>query len=292
MKVSLIPNDFSQDLEKVFQLCQTEGVKYVELAYMWNKSILELNEAELTKVHELIDKYNLKAASIQTQIMKVHPPGNPNAKPGTKNMHDDFEFNISQIDTAIKLAKEFNAKYIVTYSFMDLKLADPPTLAKNWDLMFQVYGDFIKKLQPAGKTAIVECDGGQYVATIEDHLKLFEHFNSPHVMANFDLANLSHNQQFTRDLFEKFYKWVPYFHVKDRKINTGIKKLLFGGSGPAVFSEGSVPWRTVLPWFAEKGCECFLSVEPHVHGTDKLELGRQCVKNLQKTLNELNIAYE
>ena len=138
MKVSLIPNDFSQDLEKVFQLCQTEGVKYVELAYMWNKSILELNEAELTKVHELIDKYNLKAASIQTQIMKVHPPGNPNAKPGTKNMHDDFEFNISQIDTSIKLAKEFNAKYIVTYSFMDLKLADPPTLAKNWDLMFQV----------------------------------------------------------------------------------------------------------------------------------------------------------
>lgn len=93
---------------------------------------------------------------------------------------------------------------------------------------------------------------------------------------------------FTQDDFDRFYSYVPYFHIKDRRFRKILKFL----PQAAVFGKGSIPWKKVLPWFAEKGFSGFLSVEPHVHGKDKFELGRQCVKNLQNLLQELKIDFE
>ena len=77
MKIALIPNDFSMDLEAVFQLCQEEHVQYVELGYMWDKSILDLSPEEENQVAELLQKYNLKVASIQsTSLLTISHQGN------------------------------------------------------------------------------------------------------------------------------------------------------------------------------------------------------------------------
>ena len=290
MKIAIIPNDLTQDLEKVFQLCNKEGVKYVELASMWGKSILDLTPEEDQKVEDLLKKYQIQVASIQTQIMKVHSPISEKSQSNGK-MHDDYEFNIGKIDRAIELAKRFNAKYIISYSFMDKKNHTDEEREKNWDLMHQSYAKFLPKLKEAGVTMCIEGDGGQYCGTVEEHLRLFEHFNSPHIAANFDMANMYHVQEFHREDFEQFQKWVPYFHVKDRKIRTGWKKILFGGTKPALTGEGNIPWRKVLPWFAEIGFDGFLSVEPHIGG-NRFENGRKCVQNLQKILQDLGIDYE
>ncbi len=294
MKVALIPNDFSQDFGKVCALCRQENVRYVELASMWEKSILNLTEEEREKVHALMEEHGLQAASIQTQIMKVRPPGTRRARPGSRAIHDDFDYNIALIDIAIARAQEFGARYIVTYSFMDKKETQADgTWTANWDKMLQVYAGFLPKLQVADKTVVVECDGGQYMGTVAEHLRLMDHFDSPHIKVNLDLANLHGAQSVvTRADFDALRPHVPYFHVKDRRIRTGFKKFLFGGSGPAVFGEGNIPWRQVLGWCAETGFDGFLSVEPHVHGKDRFELGRQCVQNLQKVLGNLGIPFE
>ena len=93
-------------------------------------------------------------------------------------------------------------------------------------------------------------------------------------------------KHFTHQDFDKIFPYVPYFHVKDRKI-----RRIFGSSG-AIFSQGSIPWKEALPWFVEKGFEGVLSVEPHVGGKNKFEKGRKCVENLQHLLMDLQIPYE
>jgi sugar phosphate isomerase/epimerase len=286
MKISLIPNDFSMDLEAVFKLCQEENVHYVELGYMWDKSILDLSESELTKVENLMKQYGLKAASIQTQILKVYPPNSKLSAPGSKNMHRDYEYNLSRIDRALEIATRLNAPYIVSYSFFT-HLGG--ITEENWQRLFNAYATIIEKCKKANKTMVVEVEGDTYVRTIDDYLKLFTHFNSPHLQANFDFANLHSAQRiFTRADFDRFYQFVPYFHVKDRK----LPKFKFLPSKGAVFGEGNIEWKQILPWFAEKQFSGFLSIEPHVHGAERFELGRKCVKNLQKLLKELNIAFE
>lgn len=284
MKISIIPNDLTMDLEAVFKMCVEEQIKYVELGYMWNKSILDLNEEEISKVKNLLNEYNIKVASIQTQIMKVFPPGSVLSRFGSKHMHFDYEFNKSHFDKAVELAKIFNAPYIVTYSFFRRGVKISEAL---WDRLFNDYEGFLPKLKVADKSVVVECEPDTLIATVSDYLKFFNHFKSPHIQANFDMANLFGAQNhFDKEEFEQLYKYVPYFHVKDRR-----KAFLFRTKG-AIFGEGFIPWRQVLPWFAEKGFNGFLSIEPHVHGEDRFEKGRQCAKNLQNLLMELKIPFE
>jgi sugar phosphate isomerase/epimerase len=282
-KIALIPNDFSMDLEEVFKMCAAESVKYVELANMWNKSILDLNESEQSRVHELLDQYGLQVASIQTQIMKTVAPNSVLRKGESRDMHRDHAFNVSRIDRAIELAADFQTPFIVTYSFykMGAKVTD-----QNWQQIFDDYAAFLPKLQTAGKTVVIECEADTYVGTIQQYLKLLHHFEAPDIRANLDLGNMMGAQtSFTEDDFKQIFPYVAYFHVKDRR------KKLFGTAG-AVFGEGFVPWRKVLPWFAEAGFSGYLSVEPHVHGANKFEMGRNCVHNLQQLLRDLDIPFE
>ncbi len=284
MKVALIPNDFSMDLEAVFQLCAAEHVRYVELGYMWSKSILDLTEDELSKVHGLMEKYNLKAASIQTQIMKTMAPGAVLDRKGSDRMHLNHDFNVAQIDRAISLAREFKTPNIVTYSYF---LWGTRRSSERWEQLFQDYAAILPKLQAGGVTCVVECEPDTFAGTVDQYLRLLQHFESPHIRANLDLANLLGAQKhFTETDFQKLYPYVAYFHVKDRR-----KKRPWGRTG-AVFNEGDVPWLQVLPWFAKTGFDGYLSVEPHVHGADRFEMGRRCVRNLQKMLSDLNLPFE
>ncbi len=285
MKVALIPNDFSMDLEKVFQLCNQHSVQYVELAYMWGKSILDLNEEELKKVESLLNKYDLKTASIQTQIMKVFPPDAKLHKEGKETMHRDFAYNKNRIDRAIILAKRFQAKYIIGYSFFTYL---EKVTKKNWNLLLETYAEFLPKLREAGVIMAIECEGDTYIQDIDSYLRLFHHFDDdPHLQANLDLSNLYSKQNiFDKGEFNRIRPYLSYLHVKDRK----WRKILWNKS--AVFGEGSVRWEKVLKWLKESKYTGFLSIEPHVHGKNKFEKGRQCVLNLQNLLKKLSISYE
>jgi sugar phosphate isomerase/epimerase len=300
IQLALIPNDFyvpGKDFEAVLdEVCAKENVKYIEIAYLWGKSILDLNEQEIKKLHETLDERGVKIASIQTQIMKVFHEDMKLAKVGSHHMNRDRPFNVSRIDDAIRCAEEFGAKYIVTYSYFTLTMGKK-NAEKYWDLMFQDYHALVEKCQAASKTMVLECEGDTLVNDTASYLRLFDHFNSPSLKANLDLANfVSHVGSFTRDDFEQLKDHVAYFHVKDRIFRTGIftkgiLKKLFGGKG-AVFGTGVVPWREVLPWFAQAGFDGVLSVEPHVHSEDKFADAAKCVKNLQALLADLGIEHE
>jgi sugar phosphate isomerase/epimerase len=116
-KITTIPNEFSQDFEKVLALLSRNDINYVELASMWNRNILDLTPEEEDKVEDLLDQYGMDVSAIQTQIMKCHPRDSPHAKPGSRQMHLDLEYNLSRIDRAIELAKRFKTENIVTYSY-------------------------------------------------------------------------------------------------------------------------------------------------------------------------------
>lgn len=282
MKVSLIPNDFSMDLEAVFKMCNAEHVQYVELGYMWNKSILDLTPEEIQNVLALMKQYNLKAASIQTQIMKVGPPGSILDRKGSQKMNFDYSYNRSRIDRAIEVAEIFDTPFIVSYSYFRHGVRN---IQSYWPKLLADYEEFLPKLKAKNKTMVIECEPDTLIATVQDYLKIFKYFDSPHIAANLDLANLHGGQKsFSRADFEAIFPYVKYFHVKDRR------KKLIGATG-AIFGEGFIPWSSVLPWFAEKGFDGYLSVEPHVHGENRFEKGVQCVRNLQNLLKLLKIAF-
>ncbi len=285
MKLALIPNDFSMDLERIFKLCEEEHVNHVELAYMWGKSILDLSEEELKKVKSLMETYNLKAASIQTQIGKVFPPGALLAKEGSGSMHRDYNFNVSRMDRAIEIADLFQTEYIVMYSFFTY--LDWKTEVR-WNLLLESYEKFLNKLEKCNKTAVIECEGDTLIRDIDSYMQLFKHFKSPDKLrANLDLANLLSTQDsLSRTDFETILPYLKYLHVKDKT----RRKILW--NKPQVFGNGDIPWVKTFKWLKDANWNGTISVEPHVHGKNKFELGRQCVRNLKSLLHDLGIKIE
>ena len=295
VKICLIPNDFytkDVDFEEVLEFCTKESVKFIEIASLWGKSVLDMEENEIEKVKTLLNSAGVQVGSVQTQIMKTVTPFGSfftrlfgrivsffYGSLGKQNMHGNYEYNISRIDDAIQIAKEFNSDYIITYSYFTkgAKIDE-----KTWNRLIADYKVLASKCETEKKTLVIECEGDTFIQDTRTYLKLFNEVNSPYVKANLDLSNfVSHVGDFTRDDFEALKEHVEYFHVKDRKGNMG-----------SVFGEGDIPWKKVLPWFIDAGYDGFLSVEPHVHGRDKFNRAKQCVLNLKQMLEELGIEYE
>ncbi|MHA1821436.1 MAG: sugar phosphate isomerase/epimerase family protein, partial [Promethearchaeota archaeon] len=251
--------------------------------YMWRKSVLDLSESEVDRVHNLMEEYNVEAVSIQTQIMKTHPPDSQFYQKGSKDMHKDFEYNISRIDDAIKMANEFKADYIITYSFFK---RDPSDVQENWKRLFEVYSGFLPKLKANHKKVVVECESDTYIAGLKDYLEFLGHFNSEHILANFDVANFLETEgNLTEDDFKQLEPFVEYFHVKDRIF-------LDRHSRSAIFGEGDVPWKQIINWSASTGKNFVLSVEPHVHGWNRFKKASKCALNLQKLLKEMKLDFK
>jgi sugar phosphate isomerase/epimerase len=278
-KVTTIPNEFSQDLEKVLNLLSHNDINYVELASMWDKDILDLSPEEEDKVENLLDQYGMEVSAIQTQIMKCYPRDSPHAKPGTRNMHADADYNLSRIDRAIELAQRFKTDNIVTYSY----LAKEGVTEQNWGRMLDDYEGLVMKCAKANKILVLENEHDCYVGLIDDVYRIMTHFNSPHLRWLFDTGNLfMKTNNFTKDDFEKVKEFIGYWHVKD------VKKSLFGKSKKwAVFGKGMVPSKEIFSYFIKDGYTGYFSAEPHQHGAKKWDLATEHVLNMKKALDSL-----
>jgi len=296
----LIPNDFyhgGKGFEQVLdEVCIPLNVRYIEIAYLWGKSILDLDETEIANLHEALDQRSIKIGSIQTQIMKVIPNGARFASPGSRNMARDHAFNIGRIDDAIRCAKELGTNFIITYSYFT-RAMKKNQVEPFWDTLFHDYKELLEKCELEGCTMVVECEDDTLVCDTATYLRLFDHFNSQFLRANLDLANfITHANSFTREDFDRLKDHVIYFHCKDRILSKGIMskgilRKIFHGKA-AVFGTGDVPWKEVLPWFADAGFDGILSVEPHVHGANQFEDAKQCVVGLKHLLDDLKIDYQ
>lgn len=278
-KISTIPNEFSQDFEMVLKHLAKKDINYVELASMWNRSILDLTPEEEDKVEDLLDQYGMDVSAIQTQIMKCHPRDSPHAKLGSKQMHLDLDYNLSRIDRAIELAKRFKTENIVTYSYF----AKAGLTEKNWEMMLKDYDGLIKKVTKANKILVLENEHDCYVALIDDIHRIMSHFKSPHIRWLFDTGNLfMRTDKFTPEDYGKVGEYIGYWHVKD------VKKALFGKAKRwAVFGKGIVPSKDIFSYFIKGGYNGYFSAEPHQGGSKKFELATEHVLNMKKVLDSL-----
>ncbi|MHA1338571.1 MAG: sugar phosphate isomerase/epimerase family protein [Promethearchaeota archaeon] len=277
-KVATIPNEFSQDFEKVLKMLNEIGIKYIELASMWGKSILDLSEEEEDRVRSLMNDYGMQASAIQTQIMKCHPRNSPFAKIGSKNMHLDIEFNLSRIDRAIELADRFDTQNIVCYSYFN----KAGITEENWQNLLEDYEFLVKKCEKADKILVLENEHDTYVALVDDIYRIMHHFGSKHLRHLFDTGNLFRRvDSFTREDYEKIGKYIGYWHVKD------VKKKLFGKKSWAVLGTGIIPSKEIFSWYINDGFDGFFSAEPHQGGPKRWQLAKQHVINLKNLIQSL-----
>ena len=64
VKIGVITNGISEDLEYALKVMNKTGVKYAELQFVWDKQVGDHTPEEIDKIKKLVDSYGVKVSCV------------------------------------------------------------------------------------------------------------------------------------------------------------------------------------------------------------------------------------
>jgi hypothetical protein len=104
MELTGFGDEISPDLTEQLNVLETAGINYLDFRSVWGKSVVELNEHEITIIKEELDKRKFRVSSIASPI-------------GKTGILEDFSSQLNDLDKVITLAKTFDTAYIRVFIF-------------------------------------------------------------------------------------------------------------------------------------------------------------------------------
>ena len=65
-KLGVITDGISRDFEKALQVMTDAGLEYAELQYLWEKEVGDLNDDEMARAKDLVERYGVKVSCISS----------------------------------------------------------------------------------------------------------------------------------------------------------------------------------------------------------------------------------
>lgn len=97
-------DEISADFEAQCQLLQQLGMHYLEFRSAWDTNILDLDEAQLERAKQIMQRYDLQVSSIGSPIGKIF-------------IDEDFDAHLVRTRHAVEVANFFEAPFIRVFSF-------------------------------------------------------------------------------------------------------------------------------------------------------------------------------
>lgn len=269
-------DEISQDLQKQMDVMQELNINYMELRSAYDKSVVDFNDRELTKVKDELFSRGFKISAIGSPIGKI-------------DIHKDFSRHLEKFKKIIKAAKYFETRYIRIFSYY-IPQDTPPR-----DFEDEVFDRMKSKVKIAEKEDIIllhENEKKIYGNNDTKCKKLFHEINSPHLKAIFDPANfIEVGVNPYPDALENLIENIEYLHIKDAVRKNGEVEIKAAGKGEANISE-------ILNFLENKDFKGFLSLEPHLsfagekQGFSGEKAFRYAANSLKNIMNELNLTYK
>lgn len=73
MKLGVITDGISMDLEHALQVMNEFGLEYAELQFVWDKEVGDMSPAEVGRVQDLVSMYNVKVSCISRGVFGGTP---------------------------------------------------------------------------------------------------------------------------------------------------------------------------------------------------------------------------
>ena len=124
-KVSVLTDEISQDFGHACEVAAREfGMTHVDLREAGGKNIMKWDDAQVSDVRRVLERFGLKVACIASPIYKVDWPGAPKSPFSPKRDEFGANFTYEQqdglLDRAFELAKSFKTDRIRIFDFWRL----------------------------------------------------------------------------------------------------------------------------------------------------------------------------
>lgn len=289
MKLSIISDQVSQDLEEALKIIVKEGYEYVELHNVFGHSIETCTKEEVEIIKHLLSQYHVKVSNIASTLFFLCPlyQGDEVSlfNPGFYSIQGDLKYHLKVLEHACWIANELDCPKIRVFPFRWPDNRKGPYGTKQ---DFEKIIENIKKALDISKkyhvTLMLENCPYSHLPKGKMTLQVVQAINDPYLKLLWDPANsyraIRENVPGTYmdwNLEEEFMHLHPYIghiHLKNYHYVSGLVK-------PFVhvpLLNGDIDYKTLVKLIQET-CDCILSLEPEVDKKGTL-LSMQCLKSL------------
>ena len=264
-----ISHDFSEQCEVAAGL----GLRYVEVRSAWGINILDLDDAQLRTLREILAEHGLSVSSIGSPIGKI-------------SIDDEFAPHLERMRHAIEVADTLGAPYIRLFSFFIPAGTDPDS--RREEVLSRMSG--LAEVAASSDVILLHENEKDIYGDIPRRcLDIVTSVASPKLQLAWDSANFVQVgvRPFT-DGYEMLRPYVGYIQIKDALLADGSVVVAGAGDGEVV--------ETIRALHGD-GFDGFFSLEPHLGeytafgALSGAELFTQAWKAFTDMLNSEGIAY-
>jgi len=233
-------DEISPDLDVQLATLAAEKIGHIEFRGVWNRNVLDLNDAEIAQVKAALAERGVRVSSIGSPIGKI-------------KITDDFAAHPERFRRALQVAAMLDAPFVRIFSFF-IPAGDDP--ARHRDEVLARMSRLAQEAKGTGVTLLHENEKEIYGDTPERCLDILTQVDSPILRAAWDPANFvqcgvrPHSQG-----YGLLRPWIAYVHIKDALLESG--RVVPAGQG-----DGQL--RETLAALRESAFDGFFSLEPHL----------------------------
>ncbi len=276
LPLAAITDEFSPSLAEAIPPMQEIGMAGAELRVIDRKNILDLNDEELRRAKDELDRAGLQVVSIASPLLKCVLEGGPELD--SRFEHDAFASKHTLADQprlterAVEVAHLFGARIIRVFSYW--RTVEPESC---YDTIAKALSGLAGIGRREDLIFAIENEHACNVGTGTETARLLELVPDPQIMIVWDPANALVAGEVP---FPAGYEALPknrivHVHAKDCDMLTG--KPAWGPLGTR-----HVKWKEQIERLIADGYQGYLSLETHWPGPNsKLEASRICGWNLR-----------
>ena len=239
-------DEIDDDLETQCSLFDQLGIRFIEFRSAWGVNVLDLDDEQVARAHDILVSHGIQASSIGSPIGKV-------------NITDDFDAHLARMDRAVWVAQQLGAPFIRVFSFF---LTADQRPEDHRDEVVRRMAALAQRAEAGGVVMLHENEKGIFGDVPERVFDLVTAVNSPALRLAWDAANYVQVGVVPfPEAYELLRPYTDYIQIKDAKLGTG--EVVVAGAG-----DGRVP--DTIRALAADGFDGFFSMEPHLSSAHHL----------------------
>jgi sugar phosphate isomerase/epimerase len=284
MRLSIVTDELSADIETALELATGMGVGAVELRGIGEGRFPQVDSFWQARVPELIEEAGVSVAALSPGLFKIPYPFSPSASTRILRWEDAMLFRRHQdadalvrrhleelLPAAIEAAQQVGTKTIVAFSFDRVDAAVGPMP----DAAVDVLRDAAATVGLAGLSLAIEVEHVCYGDTARRTADIVERVDHPALGINWDPANAyrAGDDLPFPDGYAAVRNHVRHVHFKDAWTDPA--------SGHREFViNGVIDWKGQIAALRDDGYDGFVSVETHAR--PKIEMTRRTVERVRE----------
>jgi sugar phosphate isomerase/epimerase len=222
MKLGVITDGISRDLEHAFKVMKEFDLEYAELQFLWDKEVGDLDAGQRKKALELVKEYDLKVSSISRHVFGgIYMWQQPGDEVHTKHMDG--------LQRCIDMAHEFDCPTVRIMSGKKEMILWGHHGAEDWNVARGAWDNLLKIVEPSIRLAekedvqlIVETGNGNMINSAWTARKLIDDLGTDRLKVLWDPANACFcHEPMWPDGYEALKGgYLGHVHIKDVQVDT------------------------------------------------------------------------